>query len=100
MSGKICRVAVVCAAILCDLITTLRAEEGAELYYHSRYLLAGFLVRSSAVCDADPKGAIAAGFGLLGSSELRSISKAYPKKTAGWLGEGASMFNSGVMHDA
>jgi hypothetical protein len=65
--------------------------------YQSRFLLAGFLVRAGYVCESDAKMNVDAGLGLLGTSELKTMSKSYPKTTAQWMEEGAQNFNKAVM---
>ena len=72
-------------------------SQDASTFYHSRYLLAGFLLRAGAVCGADSKRTIDAAFGLLNTSELKAVSKSYPDTTGQWMGEGAANFNNGVM---
>jgi hypothetical protein len=63
-------------------------------------MLAGFLTRAAVVCGGDKKSFkrfIDAGLGLLGTPELRAISKAYPSTTGQWMKEGAETFNERVM---
>ena len=67
--------------------------------YYTTYNLAGFLLRSSAVCD-DPKRTIEAWGALLGSTpEFRAFAKGYPQTTNKWLKEGGEKFNESVMKD-
>lgn len=73
--------------------------EARIVFYESRYLLAGFLLRAGKVCESDEKRMIEAGFGLLGMPELKAISKAYPQRIAAWMENGSSKFNAGVMTD-
>ena len=82
-------------------VTPSAAEQASEVY-RSRYTLAGFLLRASAVCGNDKKDSerfVRAGFGVLGTSELKRISKAYPKTIGQWMKEGGEAFNERVMSD-
>ena len=76
-----------------------RTTSTASEFYHSRYLLTGFLLRAAAVCEDDSKRTIDAGFRLLDDPELKAISKAYSQTVGRWMEEGASNFNDGVMTD-
>jgi hypothetical protein len=78
---------------------TVINRESEEAFYHSRYMLAGFLLRAGAVCSGDWKRTIAAGFGLLSSEEFKTMSKAYPDTSHQWMDEGATNFNTGTMTD-
>ena len=78
---------------------TVAHRESAATFYHSRYMLAGFLLRAGAVCGGDSKRNIAAGFGLLSTEEFKTMSKAYPDTTHQWMEEGATNFNNGTMTD-
>lgn len=71
----------------------------ASTFYESRYVLAGFLLRASRVCEGEGTRAIDAGFGLLDTEELKAISKAYPQQIAKWMEDGANKLNTGVMTD-
>lgn len=71
----------------------------AATFYQARYFLTGYLLRAAVVCEGDGKRTVDAGFGLLGSPELRAISKAYPKTIEQWMGEGSALFNRVVMNE-
>ena len=89
-------------AMVQSVCTTANAGEEAARFYRSRYMLAGFLTRASAVCASDKKSLrrfLNAGLGSLGTPELRAISKAYPSTTGQWMKEGGETFNSRVMSD-
>jgi hypothetical protein len=72
---------------------------GAQAYYASRYFVAGFLMRASAVCGGDWKRTVAAGSDILRTAELKAISRGFPNRTREWMMEGADNFNAGVMAD-
>ena len=78
---------------------TAISRESAATFYHSRYVLAGFLLRAGAVCGGDWKRTITAGFRLLSVEEFKTMSKAYPDTTHQWMDEGAANFNTGTMTD-
>lgn len=59
-------------------------------------MLVGFLVRAAAVCD-DKKSFVDAGFALLGTPELKALSKAFPGTTGEWMKAGGETFNERVM---
>ena len=66
--------------------------------YESRYMLAGFLLRASTVCQGN-KHDIDVAFSLLNPDELKAFSKSFPDTTAGWMKHGADNFNNQVMKD-
>ncbi len=69
----------------------------AATFYQSRYFLAGFLLRAGKVCQTNTKQLTDSAFGLLGTSELKTMSKAYPQTTGKWMQAGADNFNIGTM---
>ena len=90
-------------ALVQSLCTAVDAGEGAATAYRSRYMLSGFLTRAAAVCAADKrnfKHFLDAGLRVLGTPELRAVSKAYPSTTGQWMKDGAETFNSRVMSDS
>lgn len=76
------------------------SRENAESFYHSRYLLAGFLLRAGYVCDADSKRMIDASFALIETNEFKTMSQSYPDTTRRWMEEGAQNFNSQTMKNS
>jgi hypothetical protein len=79
-----------------SIVSTVCAQP-AEAYYHSRYFLFGFLLRSSTVCDGDWKERIDTAFNLVGSNEYRAFSQGYPKLVEKWSTEGGKEFNTVAM---
>jgi hypothetical protein len=71
----------------------------AATFYQARYQLAGFLMRAGAVCEQAAKRTVSAGLRLLGSSELKSISRNFPDTTRQWMTAGAEKFNTSVMDE-
>jgi hypothetical protein len=82
-----------------DQSAALALPNAAATAYRSRYFLAGFLLRAAKVCGGDFKRTIDAGLGLLATSELMWVSRAYPDTTGQWMQEGANNLNTGVMQD-
>lgn len=52
--------------------------------YEARYMLSGFLLRASKVCQGDERH-IKIAFSLLDPDELKVFSKNFPKKVAEWM---------------
>jgi uncharacterized protein YecT (DUF1311 family) len=74
------------------------AGDTASTFYHSRYLLAGFLIRATNVCEElDVKRTVEAGLKVISTPELKALERSYPKTTGQWLVEGGESFNQGVM---
>lgn len=69
-----------------------------SVLYEARYMLSGFLLRASQVCQGD-KHDIEAAFSLLNPDELKAFSKAFPSMTSQWMKRGAENFNIGVIKD-
>jgi hypothetical protein len=74
-------------------------SQDAATFYKSRYFLAGFLLRAGYACDRENKRTIKAAFDLLGTADLKMMSKAYPDTTKQWMEDGAANFNTGAMKD-
>lgn len=68
-----------------------------DAIYHSRYTLAGYLLRAGTACEDQSRRTINAAFSLLATEELKAMSKAYPSTTEAWMTEGATIFNTEVM---
>lgn len=64
--------------------------------YQARFMLSGFLLRASKVCEGDERH-IKIAFSLLDPDELKIFSKNFPKKVAEWMENGANNFNAGVL---
>ena len=87
-----------------DFRALLLAAYGPERLHHSeRGEEAATIYRSAAAVCRDNKKSfksfVDAGFALLGTSELRALSKAYPSTTGKWMKEGGETFNERVMSD-
>jgi hypothetical protein len=78
-----------------------QGEASASTRYHARYLIAGFLLRTAAVCgrdnERDTRRTIEAAFNLLNGPELEATSKGYPDTIRKWMEDGADDFNNGVV---
>jgi hypothetical protein len=77
---------------------SLSLAQDKSVLYESRYMLSGFLLRASVVCQGD-KRHIDVAFSLLDPDELKAFSKAFPTITEQWMKRGADNFNIGVMKD-
>lgn len=87
-----------CLFMIIALCSCEAFAQNAEQRYMRTYMLLGFLVRSAAVCsDINSKERIDFAFRLVGTKELRMISRAYKQKTEEWMLEGSKSFNSSVM---
>jgi hypothetical protein len=96
------RALLLATAVVQSVCATANAGEKAAAIYRSRYMLAGFLVRAAAVCGDNKKSFkrfVDAGLGVLGTPELRALSKAYRSTTGQWMKEGGETFNERVMTD-
>jgi Bacterial SH3 domain len=82
-----------------SLAQTPSPPSTAATFYEARYQLAGFLLRAGAVCEQEGQRTITAGLRLLGTSELKAISRNFPDTTRQWMTAGAEKFNTGVMND-
>jgi clan AA aspartic protease (TIGR02281 family) len=94
------RTALIFAAVMSCLVAFLGpgyAQDRAQTFYHTRFFLSGFLLRSSSVCGGDWQRTAADAIDLIATSELETISNAYPETVKSWGMEGANNFNTGVM---
>src|SRR2546430_2562824 len=57
------------------------SETAAETVYRPRYQVAGFFLRAGAVCERDAERTMSAAFRILGTAELKTISKNFPETT-------------------
>lgn len=73
---------------------TQAQDKGAA--YEARYMLSGFLLRASKVCQGDERH-IKIAFSLLDPDELKVFSKNFPGKVAEWMENGANNFNTSVL---
>jgi Bacterial SH3 domain len=74
------------------------SETAAETVYRPRYQAAGFLLRAGTVCERESQRTISAAFRILGTAELKTISKNFPETTRKWMTAGADEFNTSVMN--
>jgi hypothetical protein len=81
-------------AISISIETALPQDKGAA--YEARYMLTGFLLRATKVCQGDERH-IKIAFSLLDPDELKVFSKNFPKKVEEWMERGANNFNASVL---
>jgi hypothetical protein len=91
--------AAVSIVFLANAVSADNLPSSRGTFYHSRYLTLGFLLRASNVCEGDWKRTAKAGFDLVGTSEFKAISEAYPDTIRQWMEEGGREFNTKVMTD-
>ena len=89
------------AALAMLLTAPAMAQQKSEPahFNETRYELAGFLMRAGVICKQDAQRMVTAGLALLGSSELKAISRNFPDTTRRWMTAGAEKFNTSVMDD-
>jgi hypothetical protein len=87
-------------ALICLLLLlTPSSAEDAASAYKTRYILAGFLTRATAICAKDRRDvqSFLSGLDVIKTEELVMFSKAFPKKIDEWMRNGASQMNERVM---
>jgi hypothetical protein len=86
------------AISLTAVVPSRSQENRTDSQYQARYVLAGYLLRSTYVCKDDGT-TINTAFGLLSSPALKALSTAYKQTTESWMMEGSQNFNSQVMRE-
>lgn len=90
------RIAVLAIPVILFAATPAPAQNAAD-GYHAVYVMAGYFLRAGNVCTVGAKDLIETGFKFVNTSELKTVSRSFPKLTAAWMTEGASHFNDEVM---
>jgi hypothetical protein len=96
--ARISRLIVLFCTSAVIMISSIATAQDRGVVYESRYMLAGFLLRASTVCEGN-KHDIDVAASLLNPDELKAFSKSFPDTTAGWMNRGAENSNNQVMKD-